>query len=171
MLSGFCEPSQKRPLSGQQWRKKGVSGAAFPSANASPPSRPFEQAHAICPGKCRVRRLGASRGESSGCCGSRPLSCGWGSWEVPDATELPRGACPVCETIQPAIPASLTPTFAGTFDLGPLSNVMLFTTRLSTFGALDAERGALSPPARLSLVLTHICPLSSARYADLATSR
>ena len=95
----------------------------------------------------------------------------WGSWEVPDWTKLPRSACPVCESTRSAFPASLRPTFSGTFDLGPLSNFMLFTTRLSTFCALDAERGALSPLARLPLVRTHISSLSSASYAFLATSR
>ena len=121
--------------------------------------------------KRRGGRLGTSRGESWVWATTSPVVGLWGSWEVPDWTKLPRGAPSVCATTRSAIPASLGPTFSGTFDLGPLSNFMLFTTRLSTFCALDAERGALSPLARLLLVRTHISSLSSARYAFLATSR
>ena len=122
-------------------------------------------------GKRRGGRRGASRGESLGCCVSLAPSCGWGSWEVPDVTQRPCSACPVCGTTRRHPPPSLRPTFAGTFDMGPLSNFIRYMTRLSTYGALDADRGARSPLTRMPLVLTHIPPLSSARYADLATSR
>ena len=146
-------------------------GASFFTCERQSAVAPMRESVGNLARKRRGGRLGTSRGESWVWAKTSPVVGLWGSWEVPDWTKLPRSACPVCVTTRPAIPASLRPTFSGTFDLGPLSNFMLFTTRLSTFCALDAERGALSPLARLPLVRTHISSLSSASYAFLATSR
>ena len=150
----------------------GLSGASVPSTcERQPAVAPMRES--VCNLACETRggRLGTSRGESLCVRRRSSLDGVWGSWEVPDVTQRPCSACPVCVTTRPTILASLRPTFAGTYDQGPSVEVSRFYTRLSTSGALDADRGARSPLARLPHVLTHIPPLSGARYADLATSR